>query len=360
MLKRMYLTYRSVAGVFHTYLAPIITFCGIFLLHFVVSIGMALDWIFFPSLHKAKIDKPIIVVGNPRTGTTFLQRFLVQNGFGAGMRIWKMLYPSLTLQFLLKPVLPFLEKVSPARFHSKAVHETSLTAIETDDPAILFRYFDGFFLYGFFLAWAKEDPKKMFEPEVRDTSERDFTWLYKVWKRNLISEKQYRVVSKIFSLGIRIPDFLKKFPDAKILYMVRDPLQTVPSGLSLVTGVLDSRFGFWDLSEDKRQQFIERLYNAFLELTMRFYNDYTNNRIPKDNVMVVTYDRIMTDFGNLMDEIIHFVEVEPSESLLKTIKETADKQRKYKSKHIYDLQKFGLNENRIRKDYAPVYKLFLK
>ena len=33
--------------------------------------------------------------------------------------------------------------------------------------------------------------------------------------------------------------------------MVRDPMETVPSGLSLVTGVLDGRFGFWALPEEK-------------------------------------------------------------------------------------------------------------
>ena len=360
MLKRMLLTYTSVAGVFHIYLSPIITFCGVFILHVIVSIGMVLDHVFYPILSKTDIDKPIVVVGNPRTGTTFLQRFLVQNGFGAGMRIWKMLYPSLTLQFLLKPVLPLLEKVSPARFHSKAVHETSLTAIETDDPAILFRYFDGFFLYGFFLAWAKEDPKRMFEPEVRDTSDRDFQWMKKVWKRNIISEKQTRVVAKIFSLGIRIPAFLKKFPDAKILYLVRDPLQTVPSGLSLITGVLDSRFGFWKLAAEKRAYFIERLYQALLELTLRFYDDYTNNRITKENVLIVSYDRMMSDFENLMNEIIEFVGIPTSDSLLNTIRETSEKQRKYKSKHVYDLQKFGLDEARIRKDYVQIYQTFLK
>ena len=57
---------------------------------------------------------------------------------------------------MLKPFIPLLEKVSPARFHAHAAHETNLTAVETDDPALLFRYFDGLFLYGFFLAWAQK------------------------------------------------------------------------------------------------------------------------------------------------------------------------------------------------------------
>ncbi|NQT26971.1 sulfotransferase [candidate division KSB1 bacterium] len=360
MLKRMLLVHHVIGSTFHKWISPVFTGIGLFTLHCIVSLGMALDHLFFPSLRKVKIVKPIIVVGNPRSGTTFLQRFLVDNHFGAGMRIWKMIYPSLTLQALIKPLLPLMEKFSPARHHAAAAHQTSLTGIETDDPSLMFRYFDGFFLYGFFLAWAKDDLRSMFDPDVRDTADRDFAWLEKMWRRNLIGEKRSRVTSKLFSLGIRVPRFLQKFPDAKILYMVRDPLQTVPSGLSLVTGVLDGRFGFWSLSEAKRQHYINRLYDAFLELSMRFYEDYTQGRIPKENVLIVPFPRIMQDFDKLANEILTFVEVEPTPDLIKAIEETAEKQRQFKSKHAYDLAKFGLDEDKIRKDYAPIYDTFLK
>jgi len=358
MFSRMLMVYGVTITTFHKYFSPLLTFSAIFLLRIVVFLGMMLDYLFFPSLRNKKIKKPIIVVGNPRSGTTFLQRFLVDNGFGSGMPIWKMIYPSLVIQKFIKPLLPLLEKVSPARFHAAAAHKTSLTAIETDDPSFLFHYFDGFFLYGFFLAWAKEDLKSMFDPAVRDTSERDFNWLEQIWKRNLISEKTDCVVGKVFSLSTRIPQFLKKFPDAKILYLVRDPLETVPSGLSLVTGVLESRFGFWKLPKDKRDRFIERLYNAFLDLNLGFHKDYKSGKIPKDNLMLVPYSRIMKDFDTLMAEILTFLGNSPSDELLKTIKEISDKQKKYVSGHKYDLAKFGLDEMRIKKDYAEIYEEF--
>jgi hypothetical protein len=288
-----------------------------------------------------------------------MQRFLVTHGLGTGMRIWKMLYPSLTFQTIIKPFLPLMEKFSPARHHSSVIHETSLNGIETDDPALLFRFFDGFFVYGFFLAWAKGDHKDMFDPKNRDTSDRDFNYLKKIWIRNLVGEKQERMIPKIFSLSVRIPQFLDKFPDAKVLYLIRDPLSTVPSGLSLVTGVLDNRFGFWNLSDEKRQRYIDRLYNGLLELSLTFHDDYVSGKIPKENVKIILYERMMSDFDKLMEEIFEFTGDSPSESLSKTIKETAEKQRAYKSGHQYDLNKFGLTEEQIRKDYAPIYDTFL-
>jgi hypothetical protein len=74
--------------------------------------------------------------------------------------------------------------------------------------------------------------------------------------------------------------------------------------------------------------------------------------------MIVRYDRMMNDFEGLMKEILTFIEFEPTNELLETIKKTSDKQKSRKSEHKYSLAQFGLNEERIRKDYAQIYKTF--
>ena len=84
MIFRMFLVYKALAGRLHKYISPIFLFLAIIFLHIIVSIFMVLDYIFFPSLLKQNVSNPIVIVGNPRSGTTFLQRFLVDNGFGTG------------------------------------------------------------------------------------------------------------------------------------------------------------------------------------------------------------------------------------------------------------------------------------
>ncbi len=358
MIYRMFLVHKALAGSLKKYIAPVFLFTGLFFLHIMVSFFMMLDYLFFPSLWKKKVERPILIVGNPRSGTTFLQRFLVDNGFGTGSRLWKLMYASLTLQTLLKPFLPIMEKVSPAKHHAKAAHKTSLNAIETDDPMLAFRYFDGFFVYSFFLSWSKNDYMDMFDPEIRDTSKRDFNWFEKVWRRILVGEKKDRFVGKLFSLGVRLPAFLKRFPDARILYTARDPLATVPSGMSLVTGVMDGMYGFWKLPEETRNNFLKRLYKALLHLTMRFHRDWVSGAIDRNKVKVVTYDRLMQDFDTLMTETVEFLGVPMTPELEAEIKKTAEKQRAFKSEHKYDLAKFGLTEEQIRTDYAEFYKTF--
>ncbi|SVB55562.1 uncharacterized protein METZ01_LOCUS208416, partial [marine metagenome] len=248
-LNRVLKVYLTLGKTFGTWISPIISGILIGILRLIVGIGMILDNLFWPSLYKRKLTNPLVIVGNPRSGTTFLHRFLVRNKIGGSAELWQLLYPSLTLQKLIKPLLPILERISPTRHHSTAAHKTSLQSVETDDVSILFRYLDGFFLYGFILAWSEKDVFHWFDPHQRDTSTRDFDWLASLWKRRLISTKKDRIIGKLFSISANTPRFQKHFPDAKILYMVRDPLNVIPSGLSLVTGVLDKRFGFWSLPD---------------------------------------------------------------------------------------------------------------
>jgi len=323
-----------------------------------VSIGLILDKAFFPKLRKPKIIKPIIIVGNPRSGTTFLQRYLIKSGLGIGSELWQIIYPSRLLQKMIRPLLPLLEKISPARHHSTAAHKTSLSSVETDDVGLLFKYFDGFFLYGFILAFDNKDLFNFFDPKVRNTNKRDFNWFEIVWSRIVFGQnKPY--LGKLFSLSTSLPAFQKRFSDAKILYMIREPLNVIPSGLSLVTGVLDKRFGFWNLDKEIRDQYLLRLYNALVELLKRFHYDWVNNNIDKSKVLIVRYDKMMSNFDGLMNDILKFVDVEPSDELILEIKKTTIDQKNYISKHKYDLKKFNLTEQKIKADCHFVYDTFL-
>ena len=357
-LKRISRLYIILGKNFNTWLSPVFPAIFIFFLRLFVGIGRFLDQIFYRSL-KTPLTDPIIIVGNPRSGTTFLHRFLIKQSIGNGSQLWQMIYPSIFIQKLVKPLLPILEKISPARHHSTEAHKTSLSSVETDDVSLLFRYLDGFFFYGFFLTFDEENLFHWVDPKLRDTSVRDFAWFESMWKRNLISNKGDRYIGKLFSLSSNLPLFQKKFPDAKILYMVRDPLSVIPSGLSLVTGVLNKRFNFWSLNDEVKNRFIKRLYRALVELLIRFHEDWENGKINKEKVFIVRFDRMMSEFDILMDSILDFLNVDKDDELIKEIKITSEKQRQYKSGHKYDLEKFGLTENEIRTDCKKIYDTFL-
>jgi len=141
--------------------------------------------------------------------------------------------------------------------------------------------------------------------------------------------------------------------------MARDPLNTIPSVMSLVTGVLENAFGFWKLSPELKSRWFQRLYHGLVELHLRFVADWDNGKIDKNRVFIVRYDRMMADFEGMMDEMNKFLGVTPTESQRKAIAEQGQKQRAYSSDHAYNLKKFELDETAIRTDCAKFYEAFL-
>ena len=359
MVTRMWCVYKILRQAHGVYFIPLVVALFYGLVRLVVGVTMALDHLFFPQLRRVAVRRPIVLVGNPRTGTTFLQRFLSDEGFGSGMELFLMLYPSLLLQRALSPLLPLLEKLSPARFHSTAAHETSLSSVETDDASLLFRYFDGFLLYAFFLSFAEEDLIPAVDPKVRDTSKRDFDWLEALWRRSLVVHRTDRSIAKLFTLVARLPAFQERFPDAKILYMARDPLAVIPSTMSLVTGVVDRAFGFWSKPDHVRERWLARMYQALVMLLRRFHDDWASGAIARERVFVVRYDEMMRDFEGVMERMCVFLDHEMSPQQRAAVALRAEQQRGYSSAHRYDLARFGLSETRIRKDCAFFYETFL-
>lgn len=361
MIARLLLVWRSLRRSTRRKVAPLFVGSALLFLRVITSAGMALDHLFFADLRRVAPLRPIVILGNPRTGTTLVHRFLVDHGVGVGLQVWRMIHASLTQQTLLRPFLPVMKRLDPTAFHAKAAHETSLTHVDVDDVSLLAHYADGFFLYGFFLAFDDEEHRDRFDPELRDVSARDMDWLDQVWRRALVWHGQLagRNIAKLFSFGPRLPALLERFPEARVLYLARDPVSAIPSGMSLVTGVLDGLVGFWSLPEPIRARYLERLYQGLVLLARRFHRDWESGAIDRSRVRIVRYDRLMSDFSGQMAEVLEHIGHVPAPALQAAIADQDARQRRYKSGHAYDLAKFGLTEERIRADLADWSRTFL-
>ncbi|MEE2751491.1 MAG: sulfotransferase [Myxococcota bacterium] len=359
MISRILSAWGIVGRTFGAWLSPAVSIVLFGVLRLVIAAGRVVDRVLTPRTGSIPIEAPIVLVGNPRSGTTFLHRYLVKHGVGVGTQLDQMLFASTIIQKLVRPFLPLMEKVSPARHHLGVAHETNLQSIETDDAALLFRYLDGFLWYGFILAWDEEDHSESMRPEVRDTAARDFEWWRSIWRRTLAEHGSGPIIAKPFTLTMRIPRFLEDFPDARVIYMVRDPLDVIPSTLSLVTGPLEARFGISKLPDSVRQHWIDNVTKGIVDLYRGFHDDWTQGRIPQDKVFICRFDRLVGDFEGLMGELLEFLGIEADEALEAQIHQTAEAQAARVSKHKYDLGRFGLDAETIREQCAFVYDEFL-
>ncbi len=355
--------YRIILKTFGFRLRPLGTFCLLQAHRLINGFTRALDCVLFPAFRKKKIDRPIFILGNPRGGTTFVHRFLLNTDRLCAFELWEMLFPAITARKIFGRIIHKFAPFSPARHHSADAHETSLRDVETDDAMAFFHFVDGGFLWSYFLAWqdkwGSDLSKSYFELDeaTEQKKNRLFSYLEACWRRNMYAKKKDRFIVKSSITTLCIKSLLKRYPDCKIIYVVRDPLETIPSGMSLLTGVLEQSYDMFNSTrKEDLSRYLENLYQGSCHMYRAFHK--VKDSIPSENVRVVPYPSLMAHFETTMKDIVDFLGIEPAPEFNEKVQKQAEKQKGYKSKHQYSLEKFELSEERIRKDLDFVYETY--
>ena len=357
--------YRTIVRNYGFQVRPLGTF-GLIQVRRVIDLATrGLDHLLFPGFRRVAIDRPVFILGNPRSGTTFLHRFLLNTDRLAAFALHEMLFPAITARKLFGGMINRFAPFSPARYHSSAAHETSLRDVEADDVMTFFRFMSGGFLWSYFTAWrdtwGSAECRRVFDldDEPPRETERYFRFVEAQWRRNLYAKRQQRLVCKAATFTLRVKTLLRRYPDCKILYMVRDPVETIPSGMSLVTGVLENAYDMFNTTRaDARAHYLENLYLASCHMFRYFHDVWRSGAIPVRNLHIVTYPRLMNDLEATMREVLEFIEVEPAPAFHDRVREEAERQRTRKSEHEYSPEKFGLSADRIRSDLGYVYEAY--
>lgn len=357
--------YRTINKTFGTRLRPLGTFLVLQLRQAISATTLGLDNLFFPRVRKQPIDRPIFIVGNPRSGTTFLHRLLLGAGGMAAFELWEMLFPAITARKLLGGIVPRIDRLSPARYHPSDIHDTSLRGIETDDVAWFFRTLDGPFAWAYFLAWQDKWGSELSQREMGlqgvtpSERERFFGYYEACWRRNLAYKRANRILAKTSMLTFRIDEVLERYPDCKLVYIIRDPVEVIPSGMSLLAGVLENGYDVWNhTSKEDQERWIENLYQASCDLLRSFHEAQASGRIPERNLCVVRYSDLLENLEPTMKRILDFIEIEPSAAFVEEVRAQAEKQRNYQSRHQHSPEKFNIDPERIRRDLAFVYDAY--
>jgi omega-hydroxy-beta-dihydromenaquinone-9 sulfotransferase len=357
--------YRVIGTTFALWFRPLGAFGLLQLRQAISAITLGLDHVFYPGHRKQPIDRPIFIIGNPRSGTTFLHRLLLGAGDMAALELWEMLFPAITARKLLGGIVPRLDKLSPARYHPSDVHDTSLRGIETDDVAWFFRTMDGPFAWAYFLAWQDTWGSALSRREfgidgvTPREEDRFFKYYESCWRRNLTFKRADRVLAKTSMLTMRLDAVLRRYPDCKLVYVVRDPVEVIPSGMSLLASVLENGYDVWNRTKvEDQHRWLENLYQASCDMLRYFHKAQSAGKIPERNLCVVRYEDLINDLEPTMERILEFIEVKPTEAFVEEVREQAARQRSYISRHGHSPSQFGLAPDRIRADLAFVYDAY--
>jgi hypothetical protein len=304
-----------------------------------------------PDCVEQVIEKPIFIIGLPRTGTTTLHRLLAQLSGNQGLEYWLGCYPMPRPPCNQWPYNPryqevveslqLLRKLSP---DMRAIHEMTPEGIDECRLLLMHSFANVTF-------------------QANATIPSYEQWLYKADMQGAYD--QYASALKLISStspGRRwvlkdsshlwaIESLLKVFPDACIIQTHRDPVEVIASVSSLVysarkmnePGISPATVGQQQL--EQWSLVLEKAMSARQRNPERFYDVYYENFVADP---ITAVDQIYSHFGMQLDF------------------ESADRLRHWMSSHPqgrhgthhYKPEDFGLSKDKIRDFYREYQSFF--
>ncbi|MCI5208435.1 MAG: hypothetical protein D3910_06485 [Candidatus Electrothrix sp. ATG2] len=125
------------------------------------AITLWADRLFYPHYRKVTINKPVFIIGHPRSGTTFLHKLLAQAEGAVSFKAWHLRYPALTARLIMRPLVRHLIKTKrDVILPAETGHKISLGSIEEEEMLFLHKYDTQFFTGGL-LAFDERDYREI-------------------------------------------------------------------------------------------------------------------------------------------------------------------------------------------------------
>jgi len=326
-------------------------------------LGFLLDDIFFRDWRKIQIREPFFVLGVPRSGTTRLHELLARDEQYTTFSTWECLFALsvserrfwLTLArldgMIGGPAARVLSWIEARVFASlDEVHAMSLKTPEEDYFALMP------ILSCFILALPFPGAEHLwrigrFDQAVSETERQRVLDYYQgcLQKHLYVHGEHKRLLSKNAAFAPMAGSLAARFPDARFLICLRDPMQTVPSQLSSIASGL-AFFGVPPRSAVVRDRLVEQLAFYYENL------DALARKQAPEHCVTVTLPELKTGLVTALTAIYRRLELPLSESFQQTLEDETDAARRYRSGHSYSLAQFGLNPDYIATRFAVAYR----
>jgi hypothetical protein len=328
-------------------------------------LGFAWDDIFYKEYQHQKLAQPVFIIGNPRSGTTFLHRLLArdENNFSY-IRMWEVIFAPSVSQRKLIWFFQKIDDVLGSKFQrwllvqekktwlSNPIHKIGLLEPE-EDESILFSMWATIFTSVVFPHPDLVRKYAYFDKQVPLLERHKIMRFYRsCLRRHLFarhSDKKF--LSKNPTFSPKVDSLYEFFPDAKIIYLVRNPLDTIPSIISWMSYQ-------WKQFSDPVENYLFKDY--MLELAKEWY-EYPLERFakaPPDSYAIIRYEDLVQNPKQIITGIYEKFGFDLAPEFEKILDEAGQREISYKSGHKYSLRKMGLTKKGILKTFAFVFKRF--
>lgn len=329
-------------------------------------ISYYLDEIFFGAYRRQEIKAPVFIVGNFRSGSSLLQRLLASDGRKfTSMNVGEIyLAPTITqrkfwslIRWLDKHLnkargLRFLETRDQQWLDTLQMHKTGLFTPDEDEGLLILIWATMFLQFVYPLM----DELPPFYRFDEDMPERQRKWIMNFYKamirRHLYVKGGDRMyLAKSPAHSARIDSLLEYFPDARIIYLARNPLSLVPSVVNFFRYIW-RLFGDLVDPDSLNQDVFKQIH---------YWYRYPVERLKlrsADQYRIYKYADLVNNLEELVEEIYQWLGLRISNKFRAEIFRVVEESKKFQSDNIYTLDELGLSEKLILEEFSDEMSYF--
>ena len=323
--------------------------------HTVSRLGYVNDRKRFPEIEKQQIVRPVFIIGLPRTGTTILHDILAQDPANRAPMTWETMFPSPppeTATFESDPrieacaaTFPDIDALIPG---FKAMHpmgaRLSQECVTMMGEAMCTPLFHNQFRVPTYQDWVDQ--------------EADFSHVYNFHHQQLQHlQSRHQLDRWVLKTGAHmwgLEHLLATYPDARIVFTHRDPVESMTSYASLTS--LVRTMG----SDQVDRQEIARDWTARLRRAVTHALDVRDAR---EYPEAIFYDMHFSDFVSdqfgVVETIYETLGLPMSKQGEARMRAFVDENPKGKhGEHTYTPEEFGVDPNEVRREFRPYIERF--
>jgi omega-hydroxy-beta-dihydromenaquinone-9 sulfotransferase len=323
-----------------------------------------LDDIFFPAYKTHPVEKPLFILGNFRSGSTFLHRLLSRDvGNFTSLRTWDIFITPSVTQRKLAALLARLDRLvgSPIRRALRAIdarglgkvriHKISLFDPEEDEN-ILLHIWSTFFVSFMFPFLDTLPPYQFFDDALPAKDRQRIMGFYRsMLQRHLYATGARHFVAKNPAFSAKIATLKEFFPEARIIYLVRNPLDMLPSTISWLTYA-------WGVFSVLQERYPYR--SEILELTQYWYRhplDWLDAN-PSPNHLILKYDDLISNPEPILRAFYRQFGYAEVPGLNKIVAQAVEETNQYQSDHAYSYEEMGYTRPEIVTAFKDIFERF--
>ena len=323
-----------------------------------------LDDILFPAYKTQPIEKPLFILGNLRSGSTFLHRLLSRDAETfTSLTIWEIfLTPSVTQKKITQWVSRldhklgghlhrWLYEYDRQTLRKYKIHPISFFQPE-EDGNILFHIWDSWWI-NFMFPFADEMPDyQHFDQALSTEHKHRIMAFYKsMLQRHLYATGKKYFVAKNPAFSPKIATLKQFFPDARIIYLVRNPLDMLPSTISMVN------YARRVFTEPKEKW----LYlDEIIEMTKHWYNyplKYLDTH-PSPRHLILNFEDLIHRPEQVLRSFYEQFGYPDRPGLDAIVDQAVKETLSFKSDHVYSYEEMGFTREQIIELYADIFERF--